>query len=121
MQTNGDSRDRLTAGMFMPSVEQSQHAFGELAFQLIPQVNAIEARLKPAIQAGTLAPLPQSLVEMQHWIRAAAASGEISEQEQQVLQDFARCGDISVQVDDFPQDFDLLESAQKRMQALQQP
>jgi len=120
MQTNGDSRDRLTAGMFMPGVEQSPHAFGELAFQLIPQVNAIEARLKPAIQAGTLAPLPQSLIEMPHWIAAAAASGEITEQEQQVLQDFARCGDISVQVDDFPQDFDLLESAQKRVQALQQ-
>jgi acyl-CoA dehydrogenase len=121
MQTNGDSRDRLTAGMHMPSAEQSPHAFGELAFQLIPQVNAIEARLKPAFQAGTLAPMPQSLIEMQHWAIAAAASGDITEQEQQVLQDYARYGDTSVQVDDFPQDFNLLESVQKRMQAHAQP
>jgi len=121
MQTDSDSRDRLTAGMHMPSTGQSPHAFGELAFQLIPQVNAIEARLKPAIQAGTLPPLPQSLVEMQRWITAAAASGDITEAEQQVLHDFAHCGDISVQVDDFPQDFNLLESAQTRLQALRQP
>jgi acyl-CoA dehydrogenase len=121
MQTDSDSRDRLTAGMHMPSTGQSPHAFGELAFQLIPQVNAIEARLKPAIQAGTLPPLPQSLIEMQHWITAAAASGDITEAEQQVLHDFAHCGDISVQVDDFPQDFNLLESAQTRLQALRQP
>ena len=117
MQTDGDSRDRLTAGMHMPNVEQSPHAFGELAFQLIPQVNAIEARLKPAIQAGTLPPLPQSLIEMQYWVAAAAASGDITEAEQQVLHDFARFGDISVQVDDFPQDFNLLEAAQKRAQS----
>ncbi|SFD34193.1 acyl-CoA dehydrogenase [Collimonas sp. OK412] len=121
MQTDSDSRDRLTAGMHMPSTGQSPHAFGELAFQLIPQVNAIEARLKPAIQAGTLPPLPQSLIEMLHWITAAAASGDITEAEQQVLHDFAHCGDISVQVDDFPQDFNLLESAQTRLQALRQP
>lgn len=120
MQTNGDSRDRLTAGMYMPNTEQSPHAFGELAFQLIPQVNAIEARLKPAFQAGTLALLPQSLIEMQHWITAAAASGDITEQEQQVLQDFAYYGDISVQVDDFPQDFNLQESIRMRVQAQQQ-
>ncbi|AMO94140.1 acyl-CoA dehydrogenase, C-terminal domain protein [Collimonas fungivorans] len=117
MQTDGGSRDRLTAGMHMPSAEQSPHAFGELAFQLIPQVNAIEARLKPAIQAGTLPPLPQSLIEMQYWVAAAAASGDITEAEQQVLHDFARYGDISVQVDDFPQDFNLLQSAQKRAQS----
>jgi len=121
MQTDSDSRDRLTAGMHMPSTEQSPHAFGELAFRLIPQVNAIEARLRPAIQAGALPPLPQSLVEMQQWITAAAASGDISEAEQRVLHDFAHCGDISVQVDDFPQDFNLLESAQARLQALRQP
>jgi acyl-CoA dehydrogenase len=121
MQTDSDSRDRLTAGMHMPSTGQSPLAFGELAFQLIPQVNAIEARLKPAIQAGTLPPLPQSLIEMQHWITAAAAGGDITEAEQQVLHDFAHCGDISVQVDDFPQDFNLLESAQTRLQALRQP
>jgi len=52
---------------------------------------------------------------------AAAASGDISEAEQRVLHDFAHCGDISVQVDDFPQDFNLLESAQARLQALRQP
>ncbi|AMP01132.1 acyl-CoA dehydrogenase, C-terminal domain protein [Collimonas arenae] len=120
MQTNGESRDRLIAGMHMSVAGESPHAAGELAFQLILQVNAIEARLKPAIQAGTLAPIPQSLIDMQHWIVAAAASGDISEDEQQLLQDFARHGDSSVQVDDFPQDFNLLESIQKRMQALQQ-
>jgi acyl-CoA dehydrogenase len=37
------------------------------------------------------------------------------------LQDYARYGDTSVQVDDFPQDFNLLESVQKRMQAHAQP
>jgi acyl-CoA dehydrogenase len=106
--------------MHMPVAGESPHATGELAFRLIPQVNAIAARLNPAIQAGTLAPIPQSLIEMQYWIVAAAASGDITEDEQRLLHDFARYGDSSVQVDDFPADFNLLESMQKRMQALQQ-
>lgn len=118
MQTNGGSRDRLIADMYAPASEQKSHVVGELAFQLIPQVNAIGARLKPAIQAGTLTPIPQSLIDMQHWATAAAVSGAITEQERQVLQDFARYGDISVQVDDFPQDFNKLESEQARMNAL---
>ncbi|MEO6919466.1 MAG: acyl-CoA dehydrogenase [Collimonas sp.] len=119
MQTNNASRDRLVGDAYLPNAQQSPHVFGELAFQLIPQVNAIEARLKPALKDGTLAPMPQSLIEMRDWITAAAATGAITEEEQQVLQDFARYGDISVQVDDFPQDFNRLESVQTHMQARQ--
>ncbi|MFC5473413.1 acyl-CoA dehydrogenase [Paraherbaspirillum soli] len=112
MQTNGASRERLLADMYLPTIEHAPYACGELAFQLIPQVNAIAARLKPAIQAGTLAPMPQSLIEMQDWVLEAAASGLITEAEQQLLSDFAHYGDMSVQVDDFPQDFNRLQSLQ---------
>ncbi|MDY7547117.1 acyl-CoA dehydrogenase [Glaciimonas sp. CA11.2] len=116
MQTDGASRDRLIADIFLPDHAQAPTAYGELAFKLIPAVNAIEARLKPAIKDGNLAPIPQSLIEMQHWIAEAMAGGFITEEENVVLSDFAHCGDISVQVDDFPQDLNRLEALQKRQQ-----
>lgn len=119
MQTDGPGRDRLIADIFLPEPNQSPTAHGELAFKLIPAVNAIEARLKPAIKEGALAPIPQSLIEMQEWIEVAMVGGFINEEENAVLSDFAHCGDISVQVDDFPQDLNRLEALQKRHQLSQ--
>ncbi|KAF3997683.1 acyl-CoA dehydrogenase [Glaciimonas immobilis] len=119
MQTDGPSRDRLIADIYLPDHTQASMAYGELAFKLIPEVNAIEARLKPAIKEGQLAPLPQSLIDMQHWIEAALAGGFITVEEQQLMTEYAHCVDISVQVDDFPQDLGRLEARQKRHQLVQ--
>ncbi|MFZ6649473.1 acyl-CoA dehydrogenase [Undibacterium sp. TJN25] len=105
MQVAGDSRERLLADTFMSKVSADPGTYGEMALQLLPQVNMIEKRLKDAIHAGNLAPMPQSFIDMQQWISIAAEKGAINGHEQSVLAEFASYGDRVVQVDDFPQDF----------------
>ncbi|MGS0740654.1 acyl-CoA dehydrogenase [Glaciimonas sp. GG7] len=116
MQTDGASRDRLIADIYLPAETQAPTVYGEMAFKLIPQVNAIEARLKPIIKEGKLAPIPQSLIDMQQWIAVATAAELISIEENHLLSDFAHFGDISVQVDDFPQDLNRQAALQKKHQ-----
>ncbi|HTD05970.1 acyl-CoA dehydrogenase [Undibacterium sp.] len=118
MQVAGDSRDRLLADTFMSKVSADPGSYGEMALQLLPQVNRIEKRLKDAIQAGSLAPMPQSFIDMQQWIRDAAEKGVINGVEQSVLGEFASYGDSVVQVDDFPQDFGA-EADMRHRQALE--
>ena len=115
MQTPGLSRERLLADAYIPDGAGDPLASGELAFNLLPQVHAIEHRLKPQLADGSLAALPQSLIELQRWTAQATADGHISVEERQVLDDFARHGDHSVQVDEFGPDLgrqDALAKAQ---------
>lgn len=105
MQTDGASRDRaLIVDIYFPSHTHVPTSYGEIAFKLIMQVNTIEMRLKQMIKEEILALIPQSLIAMQNWIAAVATGGFITPEENQILSDFAYCGDTSVQVDDFPQD-----------------
>lgn len=110
MQTPGLSRERLLAGAYIPDAAGDPLASGELAFNLLPQVHAIEQRLKPLLADGSVAALPQSLIELQRWSAQAAAAGHISAEERQVLDDFARHGDRSVQVDEFGPDLGRLDA-----------
>ena len=66
---------------------------------LLPQVVAIEKRLKDA--NADLKHMPQSLSAMQTWLSAAKAAGAISCQEHNTLLEFARLVDGLIQVDDF--------------------
>ena len=114
MQTDGDSRERLLADCFVADDISDPIACGEMAFTLLPQVEAIEHRFKPAIHSGALAPIPQSLVEMQEWVAGAASSGLITAEERHLMSDFARFADVSIHVDDFSQDLDAAVNAGKR-------
>jgi acyl-CoA dehydrogenase len=118
MQTAGKSRDRLLADSFVQGEISDPVSCAEMAFVLLPKVEAIEQRLKPAIRAGALAPMPQSLPEMQDWVSKAAMLGVIDMEERRVMADFARFTDVSVHVDDFPQDFNVAADMARRQQAL---
>ncbi|GGD01532.1 acyl-CoA dehydrogenase [Undibacterium terreum] len=117
MQVSGDSRDRLLADTYLSRVSADPGSYGELALQLLPRVNLIEKRLKDAIKAGSLPPIPQSFIDMQQWIRDAADKDVIDGIEQSVLSEFASYGDRVVQVDDFPQDFGAEEDREQRQAA----
>jgi acyl-CoA dehydrogenase len=114
MQTAGESRDRLLADSFVQGEIGDPISCGEMAFALLSQVEAIEKRLKPAIQSGILTPIPQSLVSMQEWVTNTATAGMLNAEEQRTMSDFARFTDTAVQVDDFPQDFNASSDAAKR-------
>ncbi|MRX06477.1 acyl-CoA dehydrogenase [Pseudoduganella sp. FT25W] len=114
LQTHGDARERLLADSFLADDLRDPVACGELAFGLLYMVDGIEHRLKPAIKSGELAPIPQSLPEMEHWIARAAAQGLMTPEERRAMSDFARYTDLSVHVDDFPQDLNAAVDADKR-------
>lgn len=119
VQTPGAARDRLVADSYCPAPETDPIAYGEAAFRLQPAVDAIERRLKPAIRAGKLAPVPQNLPEFEAWTEQALAQHLIDEEERARLCDYARYGEHAVAVDDFPPDFNLLADLQRRKAALE--
>lgn len=119
VQTPGAARDRLVADAYCPAPETDPIAYGEAAFRLQPVVDAIEQRLKPAIRAGKLAPVPQNLPEFEAWTEQALAQHLIDEEERAHLCDYARYGEHAVAVDDFPPDFNLLADLQRRKAALE--
>ena len=114
MQTPGDSRERLLADGYLADELRDPVACGELAFALLPLVESIEHRLKPAIKSGKLEPIPQSLPQMEAWITQAAGQGLLMPEERRAMSDFARFTDLSVHVDDFPADLGAAGDADKR-------
>ncbi|MCF5010277.1 DUF1974 domain-containing protein, partial [Pseudomonas lactis] len=119
VQTPGETRDRLLANSYIPRPEIDKLAYGELGFRLLPQVELIEARLKPAIKQGLLGPLPISAMAFTDWRVKARALDLISDDEDALLARYVEYADHGIQVDDFPQDFGLLEALQQRKQALE--
>ncbi len=120
VQTPGESRDRLLANSYIPRPEVDKLAYGELAFRLLPQVELIEGRLKAAVKQGTLEPMPISATAFTTWRIKARALDLISADEDALLARYVEYADHGIQVDDFPQDFGLLEALQKRQQTLEQ-
>lgn len=118
MQTPGDTRDRLIADSYVPHVGVDPIGYGELAFELTPRVAHIEKRLREAVKAGKIEPIPQSLADLAEWNEAAQQRGLIDEDERKVLDAYARYGAEVVKVDDFPADFGLLADLQRRKEAL---
>jgi acyl-CoA dehydrogenase len=114
MQTPGASRERLLADSYLADDLRDPVACGELAFALLPMVEAIEHRLKPAFRSGELESVPQSLPEMEPWITQVATMGLLTPEERRAMSDFARFTDLSVHVDDFPADLNAAADAEKR-------
>lgn len=121
VQTPGETRDRLLANSYVPRPEIDKLAYGELGFRLLPQVELIDARLKPAIKQGLIDALPISTTAFTAWRVKARALDLISEDEDSLLARYVEYADHGIQVDDFPQDFGLLEALQQRKQALEPP
>jgi acyl-CoA dehydrogenase len=105
MQTPGADRERLLADGFLPQDENDPVACCDMALALLPEVEAIEQRLKQSRRGSNVQHLPQSVPAMHAWVAAAAASGAISIAERDTLSRFAQLTEAAVHVDDFPPGF----------------
>ncbi len=117
IQRHGPARDRLVAGSWSASLEVDPIAAVLVAFDLYPQVEAVEARLKPAIKAGRLPRAPQDLTQLTAWAGEAEAQGLVDAEERALIARYAEVAIQAIQVDDFPQDFGLAEGLARRRAA----
>lgn len=118
MTTPGDARERLIADSYAPPAHIDPLGYGELMFALSPRYAAIEHKLRDAVKAKQIPPMPQSLPELDAWAAACETRGLIDATERQVLSDYARYGVEVVKVDDFDADFGMLDALKKRQEAL---
>jgi acyl-CoA dehydrogenase len=108
IQTPCEARTRLLADSHVPAQADSSDpiACGERLLGLCQEVAEIETKLREAVHAGRVAPMPQSLAELPGWAHAAQALGCIDARDRDTLMRYARDGAAFVKVDDFPADFD---------------
>lgn len=121
IQHHGPARDRLVAGSWSASLELDPIAAVLVAFDLYPQVEAVEARLKPAIRAGRLSRAPQDLTRLADWAREAETQGLIDAVESVLIARYAEVAIQAIMVDDFPQDFGLADGLARREAASGRP
>lgn len=114
MQTHGPARDRLIAGSWTARVEVDPIAVTLAAFELYPQVEAIERRLKDAMRSGVIARAPQNLTLLDDWAAEAQGKGLITAQERELIGRFVAYADQAIQVDDFAPDFDIAAGLARR-------
>ncbi|MGB7540451.1 MAG: acyl-CoA dehydrogenase [Burkholderiales bacterium] len=101
-----ETRDRLTAGTYLPRSETEPLGCLEAALNATIEAEAVEAKMRAAQKAGTLGgERPEELT------RAALAANVITAAEQRLLERAAQLRDEVIRVDDFPQDFGLSEAA----------
>jgi acyl-CoA dehydrogenase len=96
-----DTRDRLTAGMYLPRDEDDPVGTLELALAATVASEPIEAKIRAAIKAGRLV-----VGAGQDPAPLARAAGVISAVEQAQLKRCNELRDKVIRVDDFPMDFD---------------
>ena len=94
------SRDRLTAGMFMPRDENDAVGVIELALEATIAAEPVEAKIRAAQKAGKVAGGDAAMMATH-----AREAGVISAEELALLQRRAALRDRAIAVDDFPQDF----------------
>jgi acyl-CoA dehydrogenase len=121
IQRHGPGRDRLVAGSWSASLEVDPIAAVLVAFDLYPQVEAVEARLKSAIRTGRLSRAPQDLTRLADWAREAETQGLIDADESVLIARYAEVAIQAIMVDDFPQDFGLAEGLARREAASDRP
>jgi acyl-CoA dehydrogenase len=119
MQTPGAARNRLVSDSYVPHPDIDALGYGELVFELNPRFTQIEQKLREAVKARRLEPMPQSVVQLAAWADAALQQGLIDADERRVLGDYARYAAQVVKVDDFPADFDILAKLQQRKETLE--
>nr|WP_313391790.1 acyl-CoA dehydrogenase [Brevundimonas diminuta] len=121
IQRHGPARDRLVAGSWSASLEVDPIAAVLVAFDLYPQVEVVEARLKSAIRTGRLSRAPQDLTRLADWAREAETQGLIDADESVLIARYAEVAIQAIMVDDFPQDFGLAEGLARREAASGRP
>jgi acyl-CoA dehydrogenase len=98
------TRDRLTAGMYVPRDENSAVGVVELALEATIAAEPIEARLRAAEKTGKLL-RPDALVDAATRLRHAQEAGILSADEVALIQRKRDLCDKAIHVDDFLPDF----------------
>jgi acyl-CoA dehydrogenase len=93
------TRDRLTAGIYLPKTEAEVVGALDLAVEAALAAEPIEARMRDAAKAGRF-----SMKLNEDRIAAAQAAGVISADEANILRRASRLVNQVVRVDDFAQD-----------------
>jgi len=96
----GATRDRLTAGMYVPLDEADAVGVIELALEATVAAEPVEARIRAAQKAGKVGAGDAATMAAH-----ACEAGIITADELALLQRRARLRDRAIAVDDFPQDF----------------
>lgn len=94
------TRDRLTAGMYVPRSEDDAVGVVELALEATIAAEPIEARIRAAVKEGKVG-AGDTAKQAAH----ACEAGIITAEEQALLQRRIQLRDRAIAVDDFPQDF----------------
>ena len=94
------TRDRLTAGMYVPRDENDAVGVVELALEATMAAEPIEARIRAAVRDGRV-----GAGDAASMAAHAREAGVISAEEQALLQRRIVLRDKAIAVDDFPQDF----------------
>ncbi len=102
------TRDRLTAGMYLPAKSDDPFAVLERALIATMTAEPIEARIRAAQKEGAVAgATAEALAD------AARAAGIVDAAEREALRTATALRDAVIQVDDFPPDFGLSEFVAK--------
>jgi acyl-CoA dehydrogenase len=101
------TRDRLTAGLYVPKDENDALGVIDLALDATVAAESIEAKLRIARKAGKIAGRDEALAE-----RHACEAGIITAEELAVLERRRVLRDKVIRVDDFAQDFGVGELRQ---------
>lgn len=100
MMTPGPSRERLTRGVFVSADENDQVRTLELALAAVIAAEPVEAKLRQAQQAGTIARRYADQVAAE-----GLKNGVITQEESDLLKRAAELRRRVIMVDDFPRDF----------------
>jgi acyl-CoA dehydrogenase len=99
------TRDRLSAGMYLPKTESDPIGCLEAALEATIEAESVEARIRAAQKAGTIhGKTPEELMQ------AALAARVIGAEDQALLKRAAKLRDEVIRVDDFPQDLGASEA-----------
>ena len=105
------TRDRLTAGMYIPRDENDPVGVVELALEATIQTEGIQAKIRAALKAGTFTARTLQEIESQ-----ALAHGVITAEEHAQLASAHELTAKVIQVDDFPFDLGMQRSEPKPAQ-----
>ena len=105
----GALRDRLTHGIYKPSIEKKdKEALARLedAFDKVYQASSIQAKLRRALRSGALGDKVNKKSPFSEQLKAAQAKGILMDKEFQILEQARKSQWDAIQVDDFsPQEY----------------
>jgi acyl-CoA dehydrogenase len=102
------TRERMTAGMFIDEREEDPVGRLELAMRAAPAGEAIEAKIRNGVRAGVIS----GLVEEAR-IQDAAKKGLVTAEETAQFRRYSQLRRACIMVDDFPQDVGRMQAARE--------